>query len=823
MNEGIRITNKIVLIAIIALFAAFAVPAVSADYSTTGFSVATNVTGTMHGDIYYEMEPVWPGTYLAPGSYQANISFANVPSGVKIAKLYTGVWGGSPFKTGNITVKFNTNTFATREIKGNSGSPCGPDDTSGVYGTGCGVWANVYNVTDDVNSGTNTVNITTKAPSTAEGCSGSYGWDGRIYPTALVVVYEDESKPNMTYWLNEGTGLLLTGASDCGPGYALTNFTAHFNGTIPNNANVTKLWTFGFPNQCLPHPQLNGNDIGDPDYTESWIGRPALYRWDNLTDELDKTNPSNNSLYYNDTSPQYERVMSAVFMVSTQSGPDLTVTDVDIGTPRPDTNFIVKATIKNVGNEDAGAFNVSLFVNSSFYAKNTSITGLNAGASTTVSFDVNLPKGCHSFRVFADSDNDIAESDETNNNMTVDKKQVGYVIEVKSNSDFEKLNTSGTYALPSGCFKNESGTYYIQNLTGSYTIENCAGNGISIENTDVHFVIKNCTIENCTLSGVYMRNLSNGTINGSCVIQNNSAYGINVYGLGDVSNTKLINITDSTITENGIYGIELIGYNCTVRDNTLQNNSDYGVYVNGNDNSIYENEFICNNRDFSARTSQGCEASGTGNSWNTSTIGNNWTDWDDNSGAPGNYSIDCGTNINDSKPRGLYVFSCNASEDKWAFRNQTTGTSPSDPNTEFTDAQYDKIAEDDDVRQEDQTSTPGRCAAHRLNFSIDEAAADIDKINVTWNGIGWSERGVAYNGTYLYIYNFSAGSYGSPLDSNTVGTEETLTGGVASSISSYINAGNVTVLVKQRGVQTGGSNSKSHIETDYVQLVITPE
>ncbi len=47
-----------------------------------------------------------------------------------------------------------------------------------------------------------------------------------------------------------------------------------------------------------------------------------------------------------------------------------------------------------------------------------------------------------------------------------------------------------------------------------------------------------------------------------------------------------------------------------------------------------------------------------------------------------------------------------------------------------------------------------------------------------------------------------------------------MTGEVTSNTSNYINAGNVTVLVKQRTAQTLGGYS--HIETDYVKLVVTP-
>jgi len=161
-----------------------------------------------------------------------------------------------------------------------------------------------------------------------------------------------------------------------------------------------------------------------------------------------------------------------------------------------------------------------------------------------------------------------------------------------------------------------------------------------------------------------------------------------------------------------------------------------------------------------------------------------------------------------------YDFRTGAGEDKWAFRNETSATlSVNVPNIEFTTAQYEKINTSDDTWQEDQTSQDGYYAAHRFNFSIIEDPSDIRKINVTWEGRGWHD--IEDNGATLYIYNFTSGAY-EQLDSTTLDTEVTLTGEKTSSISSYINSGNVTVLVKQRSVNDGDDHS--HIETDYVKL-----
>ncbi|MEA3458100.1 MAG: hypothetical protein U9R21_05425, partial [Candidatus Thermoplasmatota archaeon] len=137
--------------------------------------------------------------------------------------------------------------------------------------------------------------------------------------------------------------------------------------------------------------------------------------------------------------------------------------------------------------------------------------------------------------------------------------------------------------------------------------------------------------------------------------------------------------------------------------------------------------------------------------------------------------------------------------------------------------EYASIRFDDNVYASNQTTTDDYYAAHRFNFSIDDNEESwITKINVTWNGKGWHDT-AGNNGTDLYIYNYTSGSYGSAIASNDNNAEVTLTGEKTSGISHYINSGNVTILMKQKSSQTGDEDKyRSHIETDYVKLVVTP-
>ncbi len=159
--------------------------------------------------------------------------------------------------------------------------------------------------------------------------------------------------------------------------------------------------------------------------------------------------------------------------------------------------------------------------------------------------------------------------------------------------------------------------------------------------------------------------------------------------------------------------------------------------------------------------------------------------------------------------------------DAWAFKDEVSANPPTTcngPSTEFSSTEYGYIKTDNGVYQSDDSDSSGNYAAHRFNFSIDEVAADIEKINVTWNGIGKHDDEEA-PGARLYIWKDGTGY--EELDSTDLDTEDTLTGEKTSSISSYINANNVTILVKQKNAHSG--NEKSYIETDYVKLVITPD
>lgn len=642
------------VIAVLAL-AAFSTPAMAGtnctcDVSTHGTNPAGGLcsfgtNGTVNGTVYVD-----DGEGELGQNY-VHVDFEAIPAGVNItwARVYWHIWMPGDWTKATFCneTQCSENNMTICDPSGQC--TCTQNETEGFYGGGCGTTWVYWNVTNNVTSGEqHNITIDNRAQ----------GADGRTYWVILVAVLENSTKYSEThYWVNQGY-------EDSYPDDSSNKTTTWFNGTIFNETNST-LWHLALCSDVTvgglwfnDHHVRNDipREMAKEEIDKSWI-------------EADSTT---HSMMWDNGDDDWFHPVMAILMDNITHGKDLIVEDIEFPTVmRPNKNHTINATIKNQGNVNASWFNVTLYAND---VKNgtVNVTSLNASESTTVSFEnVSLSKSCYTFKVVADSGGIIDEINE-NNNATSKKYQVGYVVVVKSDSDFADLvNDTG---LPTNSVTYVSGTYYIQNLT----ITNCAGDGIYIVDTSKNFVINNCTIENCkpTASGVFLNNVTKGTINGS-IMQNNTAYGVEL-GLVPLSDEdpKFVNITNNTITENKLNGIDLIGFNCTVKDNNVTDNSVYGIYllanhsnitnnnVTDNDNYgvklynsfgnyVYENNFTDNKA--SNPGHQAWDNGATNNNhWNTTAKGNWWSDWVNNSGftsGSGTYEIDGGSN-RDYKPEG---------------------------------------------------------------------------------------------------------------------------------------------------------------------------
>ena len=474
-----------------------------------GCHMATKYYGTINGGIYFEQYG-----WMQFGSMTK--TFSDVPCGIKIARVYTGVWGGSPGKGGNFSITVNGATSPTYPAC----DPC-PDATNCEpyqhlrcntvnmsechdYVTGCNVHFISYNATPYIVPGSNTVTVETAGNTN---CPRGR-WDGRIYLIALLVVYEDASMSEMTYWINEGAPYMEKDSACDGPDDHL-DISFYFNATHISNPAKVKYWTLGCPHlanaSAAPaYTKLNGNDIGEYDHKENYGGYEVLYRWDNIP--VSYLNPSSNLFCYHDPNPEYERVNVAVLTLEKEAAekPDLTITAIKPyhyewsegygpkGDPWFNLENYVNITVMNNGTADAGSFEVKLYADGELIGSKT-VDELSAGEVTDVTFDW-VPEGedslswtdtaegaiCtytdtsreYTLRAVVDEDDEIVEEEEENNELTKEQKVVwnGYTADQPlENYVHGEVEGGIIYTTGDGQYRGrftdgtEYGTYYDVN------------------------------------------------------------------------------------------------------------------------------------------------------------------------------------------------------------------------------------------------------------------------------------------------------------------------------------------------------------------------
>ena len=169
----------------------------AAVYASNGVPLHTVAHGKHHGTV-----SVTGGHGLAATPYSQSFT---VPAGtVRFARLYVGVWGGTPEYTGSLETALNGASLGGRALGG------GGDTNSMTYVSGFGVHWCAYDVTGRVRAGSNQATATT---------SGEI--DGRIYGMVLAVATEDASAPEVEYWFAEGNENLNEAAGKNSAGVSL--------------------------------------------------------------------------------------------------------------------------------------------------------------------------------------------------------------------------------------------------------------------------------------------------------------------------------------------------------------------------------------------------------------------------------------------------------------------------------------------------------------------------------------------------------------------------------------------------------------------------
>jgi subtilase family serine protease len=137
-------------------------------------------------------------------------------------------------------------------------------------------------------------------------------------------------------------------------------------------------------------------------------------------------------------------------------GPDLTIKDITLSPENPAIGDSVKFTftIKNQGIEEAGASRVAYYIDDN-YIQSDSISSLNAGVSVTKTFTWEAQGGTHVIKAVADSNNQVAESDETNNTKTFTLSPVAPDLVIESISWSPETPSRGDSVTFSVVIKNQ--------------------------------------------------------------------------------------------------------------------------------------------------------------------------------------------------------------------------------------------------------------------------------------------------------------------------------------------------------------------------------
>jgi hypothetical protein len=102
MNKSI--SKMMIAVMVLVALAAFTMPASAQGDPGCGCVADTKLYGTMNGSVYLEQQG-WM-------SYSPMTRTFDVPSGIKEAKIYSGVWQGSPGKGGSFNMTIENTAIA---------------------------------------------------------------------------------------------------------------------------------------------------------------------------------------------------------------------------------------------------------------------------------------------------------------------------------------------------------------------------------------------------------------------------------------------------------------------------------------------------------------------------------------------------------------------------------------------------------------------------------------------------------------------------------------------------------------------------------------
>ncbi len=162
--------------------------------------------------------------------------------------------------------------------------------------------------------------------------------------------------------------------------------------------------------------------------------------------------------------------------------------------------------------------------------------------------------------------------------------------------------------------------------------------------------------------------------------------------------------------------------------------------------------------------------------------------------------------------------------DAFAYDGINFTKQPSDnisPTRAYSGSEYTKVSKNDNTNNIIRTSQNNAYPMVRYVFELDEAEADIQRLDFFWNGKGINDKHNQGDGVVLYLWNYSSNGYVVIAHSGNTTAEVDLTHTITANIAHYIDENNnnkITLLVVSNDNVKGKRDNK--IRTDYVSVKV---
>ena len=408
-----RLIKNIIVLVIILLLSQTA----EATYSFEGVPYKDKLNTVAHGTLN-------GGVYINGGYGLRFTPYTNtfdVPGGVKWARVYVGIWGGTENYEGWVQMNLNGNDLGRTSLLGKN------DENSNVYCSGHGVYWVYYDVTDKV-----TLGINTATANTSRGEPGNK-LDGRVYGIVLAAIYEDKSKPEITYWLSDGNvnlhGQGWSGGLSTTKDFATVNFSGSIDEGNIKSANLTAIYLAGTPD--LPdYLEFNNHSLGN-DIANGGDGKTPYF--DFRTFDVTKYMQPENQLFFlrgkdingdgkiarddgdNEEGEDYLHPVLAMLAVQHNIAEN---PEPDLGLNLESKNFVegentIPLLLRNYGGLYEKDFRIKIFNDDMKIYSDT----VRMDASGLKLFDIpwNATQGMHTIKAEVDAEKNVSESNKTNN------------------------------------------------------------------------------------------------------------------------------------------------------------------------------------------------------------------------------------------------------------------------------------------------------------------------------------------------------------------------------------------------------------------------